>query len=92
MPELISVGYHPIDPFKQFVMDFGGLVQIHTVPIPIDSVDGFTEAYYARLESFLKPNVRMAQSAWEFVDKQVQKRFTRTLAEDLQLGAWNAIR
>ncbi|GGN32001.1 hypothetical protein [Streptomyces fuscichromogenes] len=42
--------------------------QVRPVPIPIDCVDGFTEAYHARPESFLEPAVRRARSAWTFLE------------------------
>lgn len=38
------------------------------VPIPIDCTDGFTEAFYGGPEAFLNPEVRAAQSAWQFAD------------------------
>ncbi|WP_217548767.1 class I SAM-dependent methyltransferase [Streptomyces sp. GbtcB6] len=64
--------------------------QVHPVPIPFDCVDGFTEAYYARPESFLDPAVRRAQSAWSFLEPGVEERATQRLAADLDSGAWDA--
>ena len=46
----------------------GGEVTVTEVPIPIDCVDGFVEAFYARPEALLDPDVRRAQSAWAFVE------------------------
>jgi hypothetical protein len=89
VPELIAVEYRRYPPLATIRDGLRGTVQIDTVPIPIDCIDGFTEAFYARPERFLEPSVRMAQSAWGFVDKQIQERFARTLAEDLQSGAWD---
>jgi hypothetical protein len=60
------------------------------VPIPIDCTDGFTEAFYARPERLLDPAVRRAQSAWGFVDAEVQPRFARVLGDDLASGQWDA--
>jgi hypothetical protein len=62
---------------------------VQVIPIPIDCVDGFTEAYYARPESFLDPEVRRSQSAWSFVGERDQSRFVQTLGEDLKSGAWD---
>ncbi|MFF7190982.1 class I SAM-dependent methyltransferase [Streptomyces sp. NPDC008222] len=63
--------------------------RVHPVPIPIDCVDGFTEAYYARPESFLEPAVRRAQSAWTFLEPGVEQRAMDGLAADLTSGAWD---
>jgi hypothetical protein len=60
------------------------------VPVPIDCLDGFTEAFYGRPEGFLDPRVRAAQSAWGFVDEADQQQAVARLAADLQSGAWDA--
>jgi hypothetical protein len=60
---------------------------VQPVPIPIDCVDGFTEAYYARPEQFLDPQVRAAQSAWGFVDEHATTRAVTNLRQDLDTGA-----
>ena len=59
------------------------------LPIPLDCVDGFIEAYYGRPEAFLDPEIRAAQSAWEKTGVDVGPGLTR-LAEDLRSGAWDA--
>jgi hypothetical protein len=59
------------------------------VPIPIDCVDGFSEAYYARPEQFLDPAVRRSQSAWSFVNDENQQAFVRQLEADLRSGIWD---
>ena len=51
------------------------------VPIPLDCVDGFIEAYYGRPEAFLDPEIRAAQSAWEKTGVDIGPGLTR-LAED----------
>lgn len=88
VPELIAVEYRRYPPLQTICDELRGNVQIHTVPIPIDCQDGFTEAFYARPERFLDPNIRKAQSAWGFVDKEVEEHFSSTLAEDLKSGRW----
>jgi hypothetical protein len=45
----------------------GGAIEVKTIPIPNDCLDGFTEAYYGRPEQLLDPLVRRSQSAWSFV-------------------------
>ncbi|MFF4016518.1 hypothetical protein [Streptomyces sp. NPDC001843] len=50
------------------------------MPVPADCADGFTEAYYARPEPFLDPAVRLAQSAWGFLEPGVAERAMEVLA------------
>ena len=66
-----------------------GRVSVSEVPIPIDCVDGFTEAYYARPEAFLDPDVRQAQSAWGFVSAEATERGLRALRAELDSGEWD---
>jgi hypothetical protein len=67
----------------------GGTGTVTPVPVPIDCVGGFTEAYYARPERFLDPAVRQSQSAWGFVDAATADRSVRRLRRDLESGAWD---
>ncbi|MGW7541602.1 class I SAM-dependent methyltransferase [Streptomyces sp. NPDC054770] len=71
------------------VSALGPGTRVRPVPIPIDCVDGFTEAYYARPESFLDPAVRRAQSAWTFLEPGGEERAVERLAADLASGAWD---
>ena len=57
--------------------------------MPIDCVDGFSEAFYARPERFLEPDVLQSHSAWSFVGDEVRERFVRELRDDLRSGAWD---
>jgi hypothetical protein len=66
----------------------GGSSTVTEVPVPIDCVDGFTEAFYARPEQFLDPAVRAGQSAWGFVSAGATERAVATLRADLDSGAW----
>jgi hypothetical protein len=87
-PELIAVerGRYPkIDKICQML---GGKTEVRIIPIPIDCTDGFTEAFYARPEQFLDTAVRRSQSAWSFVNAEVQEKFAETLRADLESGAW----
>jgi hypothetical protein len=61
---------------------------VTVVPVPIDCIDGFGEAYYARPERFLEPAVRRLQSAWSFVDPDAVDRRIAELAADLASGRW----
>ncbi|GAA0387393.1 methyltransferase domain-containing protein [Microbispora corallina] len=68
----------------------GTTSRVETVPVPNDCVDGFVEAYYARPEHFLDPRVRASQSAWGFVDDEVERRAVERLRADLDSGAGDA--
>ena len=59
------------------------------VPIPLDCVDGFTEAFYGRPEAFLDPSVRGSQSAWTFLEPGIEQRVVASLADDLTSGQWD---
>ncbi len=88
VPELIVAErrrYPAIDAIRRAL----GGATVRTVPVPIDCVDGFTEAYYARPERFLDPAVRRAQSAWTFVDPAIADRGIARLRADLDSGAWD---
>jgi SAM-dependent methyltransferase len=67
----------------------GGSSEVREVPIPIDCTDGFTEAFYARPEEFLDPEVRRAQSAWGFIDDAVAERGLARLEADIASGRWD---
>ena len=67
----------------------GGDCSVTAVPIPLDCVDGFQEAFYGRPEAFLDREVRRAQSAWGFFSEEEQDLFVRRLAGDLESGAWD---
>ena len=88
-PELISVERRRYPAIATIVAGLGGNADVETVPVPIDCVDGFTEAYYARPEAFLDAEVRRSQSAWSFVRDEDQTCFVQTLGDDLKSGAWD---
>lgn len=87
-PELIAVERRRYPSIERIINGLGGVAEVQKVPIPIDCVDGFTEAYYARPEAFLDPAVRRSQSAWSFVNEEDQQRFVKRLREDLESGNW----
>lgn len=61
------------------------------VPVPLDCVDGFQEAYYGRPEAFLSASVRRSQSAWGFIAPDEQERMVARLAADLSTGEWDCL-
>jgi ubiquinone/menaquinone biosynthesis C-methylase UbiE len=71
------------------VCELLGGAGVQDVPIPIDCVDGFTEAFYARPEAFLDPAVRSAQSAWSFITRAETDAAVSRLADDLASGEWD---
>ena len=88
VPELISVerGRYPSISLLRAGL---GITKIQVIPVPIDCLDGFTEAFYARPERFLDLTVRRSQSAWGFVADEIQERFVTNLSNDLRSGAWD---
>jgi hypothetical protein len=62
---------------------------VQKIPIPLDCIDGFQEAFYGRPEAFLDPEVRKAQSAWGFLSEAQQETTVRSLANDLRRGVWD---
>jgi SAM-dependent methyltransferase len=76
-------------PDTKWVTGILGNVEIVKIPIPLNCVDGFQEAFYGRPEAFLDPSVRKAQSAWGFLTEAEQEPLVQRLADDLSSGAWD---
>ncbi len=89
VPELIDAERKRFCTIASIFQVLGERTDVSTVPIPIDCTDGFTEAFYARPEAFLNPDVRKAQSAWAFVDSGAEQRAIQTLTKDLESGEWD---
>jgi SAM-dependent methyltransferase len=89
VPELIAAERRRYPAIAQVRQVLGGTSTLTTVPVSNDSVDGFTEAYYARPERFLDPAVRRSQSAWGFVEPAVVDRAVERLRADLASGEWD---
>lgn len=66
-----------------------GDVEVQSVPIPLDCIDGFNEAYYGRPEKLLDPRARTSCSAWSFVDETTATGYVEHLAADLSDGTWD---
>ncbi len=88
-PELIAAERKRYPGIAEITKGVGARADVRNVPIPLDCVDGFTEAFYGRPERMLEPSVRRAQSAWGFVEKGVEARFESTLRADLASGRWD---
>ena len=89
VPELMAAERRRYPAIEHIRQVLGGASTVTPVPVPIDCVDGFTEAFYARPERFLDASVRRSQSAWGFVDPDVADRAVARLQEDLDSGAWD---
>jgi SAM-dependent methyltransferase len=89
-PEVIATERRRFPAIDDLRQKLGGADDAVTIPIPIDCVDGFMEAYYARPEAFLDPAVRRSQSAWTFLTEEDQGRCVEALGRDLESGAWDA--
>ncbi len=64
-------------------------VRVDVVPVPRDCTDGFGEAFYARPEAFLRPEVRAATSGLVLTDSAAVQRGLDRLEDDVASGAWD---
>jgi SAM-dependent methyltransferase len=87
-PELIAAERRRYPAMQDLCRLLGGRATVEAIQIPIDCLDGFTEAFYAKPDQFLDENVRRSQSAWTFVDPDSQIRIVDALRKDLETGAW----
>jgi hypothetical protein len=91
VPELNVAESARYPPIGEICAALGDGSTVEDVPIPIDCIDGFTEAYYARPEAFLDPVVRRSQSAWGFVAPVAVERGLERLRLDLETGRWDEL-
>jgi SAM-dependent methyltransferase len=89
IPELFEVEARRMPPLDRVANALGGRVDIEIVSIPSDCIDGFGQAFFARPERTLDPEVRRAMSAWSFVADEVVARYVRELSDDLDSGRWD---
>jgi SAM-dependent methyltransferase len=89
VPELIAAERSRYPAIAWLAGALGANSEVRSVPVPADCVDGFTEAYFARPERFLDDAVRRSQSAWGFVEPEVEERAVSSLRDDLASGAWD---
>ena len=88
-PEVISVEARRYPAISTIASTLGDNTSVLAVPIPLNCVDGFSEAYYGRPERLLEPGARLANSAWSFVEPFAQTRFVEKLSRDLTNGTWD---
>jgi len=70
-------------------LSLGEKCDIISIPIPLDCVDGFQEAFYGRPEAFLSKEVRLNQSAWGFLPDGMEDEIVKRLEKDLKSGEWD---
>jgi SAM-dependent methyltransferase len=88
-PEVIEVEkkrYPTIDFIKTAL---GGHCEVQKIPIPLNCIDGFQEAFYGRPEAFLNKQVRQSQSAWGFIAPALEEKYVKDFAEELASGEWD---
>lgn len=92
IPEVLEVEQARFPSLEQVTDALGegsAEVRVDVVPVPRDCVDGFGEAFYARPEAFLRPEVRAASSGLVLTDPVAVQRGISRLADDLASGAWD---
>lgn len=89
-PELMAAERKRYPDIEKLRSLLGPNTEVERVQIPVDCVDGFSEAFYARPERFLDENVRRSQSAWTFVSAESHRRAVEHLRRDLESGEWDA--
>jgi SAM-dependent methyltransferase len=91
LPELFEAERSRYPAIEDLRSALGGHSEVQEVPIPIDCLDGFTEAFYARPELFLDPDLRRAQSVWGFVPEEIAERGLERLRQDIDSGRWDEL-
>ncbi len=86
-PDVLQVEARRYPSIAQLAQGLGGRVRSEIVPVPLDCLDGFNEAYYGRPEVLLDPQARLSCSAWSFVDADTREHAIHRLADDLRSGA-----
>ena len=88
-PEVIEVEKQRYPPIDRLLDILGGKTEVQEIPVPLDCMDGFQEAFYGRPEAFLNKEVRKAMSAWGFIGEDLQEHMVKRLSDDLQSGEWD---
>ena len=88
-PEVIEVEKQRYPTVERLLDMLGGKTEVQEIPVPLDCIDGFQEAFYGRPEAFLNREVRKAMSAWGFIGEDLQELMVKRLSDDLQSGEWD---
>ncbi|MCZ2822633.1 methyltransferase domain-containing protein [Modestobacter sp. VKM Ac-2977] len=92
IPEVVAVEqarFPTLDQVTSALAQGSVEVRVDVVPVPRDCTDGFGEAFYARPEAFLRPEVRAATSGLVLTDPEAVQRGFARLEKDLSNGAWD---
>ena len=84
-PEIVEIDRRIFPSIEEFSRALGR-VDVHTLPIPHDCVDGFLAAYWRRPHAYLDASVRSAISTFSKISA-LEAGLTR-LRRDLQDGTW----
>lgn len=90
-PEMVKVDNARFPEIDLITNTLGGKSTVVPVPIPKNCIDGFNEAFYARLEAFLEESVRRSQSFWDFLPREAEEKAIRLLKADLDSGKWDKL-
>ncbi|MDA0162240.1 class I SAM-dependent methyltransferase [Solirubrobacter ginsenosidimutans] len=90
VPEVIAAEARRYPGLGHIAAVLGGEVTVTEVPVALDCVDGFAEAFYGRPEALLDATVRRSQSAWGFVPADAIDDGLAKLRAELASGAWDA--
>ena len=90
-PQLIDIERSRYPKLDHIAECLGEEITITNIKIPFDCTDGFQEAFYGRPEAFLLEEVRKAQSAWGFLDKETERTYVQRLSDDLASGEWDRL-
>jgi SAM-dependent methyltransferase len=88
-PDLLAIERRRFPAIAAIRGALGGVSSVAPVPVPIDCVDGFAEAYYARPQAFFDPDVRGSQSGWGFMSPAATRAGLDRLQADLDSGEWD---
>jgi SAM-dependent methyltransferase len=88
-PEVIEVEKQRYPRIQSLVNVLGGNAEVQEIPVPLNCLDGFQEAFYGRPEAFLEKEVRKAMSAWGFISEDRQELMVKRLSDDLSSGEWD---
>lgn len=89
-PELVAVEAKRYPPLNSIMEALGCNCSIQKIPVTLDCIDGFQEAFYGRPEAFLEKEVRDAQSAWGFLDEKIKSQMLGRFEQMLKSGDWDA--
>ncbi len=88
-PEVIDVEKQRYPTIQSLLEMLGRKTTVEEIPVPLNCVDGFQEAFYGKPEAFLDNDVRKAMSAWGFISEEHQELMVKRLNSDLQSGEWD---